>query len=172
MTAGDPAAILPAIRRELQAVDPQLPLYAAGTLSDEVSETLTQSRFQAVLLTGFAATALLLAAIGIYGVTSHAVGQQTQEVGIRMALGARRGDVVRLVLRQHTMPSLVGVTIGLAGAFALSQSLQSLLYGVRASDPLTFGAMALTLTAVALLACCIPARRATRVDPVIALRAD
>jgi putative ABC transport system permease protein len=171
-TAGEPTAILPAVRWELQAIDPQLPLYGAQALAEEVSDTLTQSRFQAVLLTGFAATALLLAAIGIYGVTSHAVGQQTQEMGIRMALGARRGEVMRLVLRQHAMPSLIGVVIGVAAAIVLSQSLQSLLYGVRPTDPLTFGAMALTLTAVALLACVIPALRATRVDPVIALRGE
>jgi predicted permease len=169
-SAGDPAATISALRREVQSLDPQLPLFRAGTLADELSTTLSQPRFQATLLVVFAAVALLLASVGIYGVTSHAVSQRTQEVGIRMALGARGPDVLRLILRQHLQPALLGIAIGLAASFALSRYLQSLLYGVRATDPATFGIMALALLAVALLASWIPARRAMRVDPLVALR--
>jgi putative ABC transport system permease protein len=169
-SGGDPAATISAIRREVQAIDPQLPLFRAGTLADELSTTLNQPRFQATLLLVFAGVALLLATVGIYGVTSHAVSQRTQEVGIRMALGARGTDVLRLILRQHLQPAILGIVVGLAAAFALSRYLQSLLYGVRATDPATFALMALALLAVALLASWIPARRAMRVDPLIALR--
>ena len=169
-TSGDPEAIVPSVRREVQALDPQLPLFRVGTLSGEISNTLSQPRFQTTLLVVFAAVALLLAAVGIYGVTSHAVSQRTQEVGIRMALGAGSADVLRLMLAQHLQPAIVGIAGGVAAALALSQFLQSLLYGVRATDPATFAAMALGLFGVALLACWIPARRAMRVDPLMALR--
>ena len=125
-----------------------------------------------MILAGFAAIALLLAAIGIYGVTSHAVSQRTQEVGIRMAMGARSGEVRLLILRQHVAPAVIGIAIGLAGAFALSRFLASLLYGVRAVDPLTYATVALSLMVVAIAACWIPASRAMRVDPLVALRAD
>jgi ABC-type antimicrobial peptide transport system permease subunit len=124
------------------------------------------------VLAGFAVIALLLATIGIYGVTSHAVSQRTQEVGIRMAMGAGRSDVRRLILRQHVTPALIGVVIGLAGALALSRFLTSLVYGVRAIDPLTDGLVALSLIVVAVAACWMPAQRAMRVDPLVALRAD
>lgn len=169
-TAGDPAAILPTLRREVQALNPQLPLFAAGTLAAEVSETLTAPRFRAVLLAGFALIALLLASIGIYGVTAHAVGQRTQEVGVRMALGAQRNDVLRLILQQHLRPAVIGVVAGLAGAIAIARFLQSMVYGVGATDPVTFAVMGLALLSVAVAACWIPAQRATRVDALIALR--
>ena len=170
--AGDPSIAMPAIRRELQAIDPQLPLFRVTTLGAELSDTLNQPRFQATLLAGFAAIALLLAAIGIYGVTAHAVSQRTQEVGIRMAMGAGRSDVRRLILRQHVTPALIGVTVGLAGALGLSRFLTSLLYGVRAADPVTYALVSLSLIAVAVAACWVPASRAMRVDPLVALRAD
>jgi len=169
-TAGDPLQILPLVRREVQAMNPQLPLFATGTLDDELSETLSQPRFRAVLLAGFAVIAMLLASIGIYGVTSHAVGQRTQEVGVRMALGAQRQDVLLLILRQHLRPAVIGVVLGLAGAVSLARFLDSMVYSVRATDPLTFVAMGLTLLLVAVAACWIPARRATRVDALVALR--
>ena len=153
-------------------IDPQLPLFNVTTLERELSLTLTQPRFQAVLLAVFAAIALLLATIGIYGVTSHAVSQRTQEVGIRMAMGAARRDVLRLIFIQHLRPALVGLALGLAGAFALSRSLQSLLFGVGATDPMTFTLVGVALLAVAAAACWIPARRATRVDPLVALRTE
>jgi putative ABC transport system permease protein len=171
-TAGDPEAIVASVRRELQAIDPQLPLFGVTTLERELSLTLTQPRFQAVLLTVFAAIALLLATIGIYGVTSHAVSQRTQEVGIRMAMGAARRDVLRLIFVQHLRPALIGLALGLAGAFALSRSLQSLLFGVGATDPITFTLVGFVLLLVAAAACWIPARRATRVDPLVALRTE
>jgi putative ABC transport system permease protein len=170
--AGDPAALMPSIRRELQALDPQLPLFRVTTLGAQLSDTLNQPRFQATLLGGFAAIALILAAVGIYGVTAHAVSQRTQEAGIRMAMGAARSDMRRLILRQHVTHAVVGVAIGLTGALLLSRFLTSLLYGVRSIDPLTYALVALSLVAVAVAACWVPASRAMRVDPLVALRAD
>ena len=169
-TAGDPTAILPAVRQEIRALNPQLPLFAAGTLDRSVSQTLTSPRFRATLLAGFAVIALLLAGIGIYGVTSHAVSQRTQEVGVRMALGATRPDVLALMLRQHVTPALAGIGLGIVGALALGRWLRSFVYGVGVADPATFALMAAALLAVAIAACLVPARRATRVDPVVALR--
>jgi predicted permease len=171
-TAGDPAAILPAVRNEVRQLGPQLPLFRVGTLQSQLSDTLNQPRFRAVLLAGFAAIALVLATIGIYGVTAHAVNQRRHEVGVRMALGASAREVLSLILKQHLRPALVGVMVGVAGAIALARFLESLVYGVGASDPLTFAFMAATLVAVAVIACWIPARRATRVDPLIALRTE
>jgi putative ABC transport system permease protein len=171
-TATDPNAIVTSVRHEVQAINPQLPLFAVGTLEGQISETLTTPRFRAVLLAGFAVIALLLATIGIYGVTAHAVGQRTHEVGIRMALGAERRDVLGLILVQHLKPALIGVTVGVVGAIILSQSLRTFIYGIRATDPLTFIAMAIALIAVAVVACWVPARRATRVDPLVALRTE
>jgi predicted permease len=171
-TAVDPTAIVASVRREVQAMNPQLPLFAIGTLEAQIFETLSTPRFRAVLLAGFALIALLLATIGIYGVTAHAVGQRTHEVGIRMALGAARRDVLTLILAQHLKPALIGVAIGIAGAIVLSQSLRTLVYGIRPTDPITFIAMGLALIAVTGIACWIPARRATRVDPLVALRAE
>ncbi|HET7695544.1 MAG TPA: ABC transporter permease [Vicinamibacterales bacterium] len=170
--AGDPAAVMPAIRREVQQLDPQLALFRVTSLRAALSNTLRQPRFQATLLGGFAAIALLLASIGIYGVTSHAVAQRTQEVGIRMAMGAQRSAVRALMLKQHVTPALVGVAVGLAGALALSRFLASLLYGVRAVDPWTYLAVTAALVGVAIAACWIPASRAMRVDPLVALRAE
>ena len=171
-TAGDPGAIMPLVRREVQALNPQLPLFAVGTLSGSLSETLTSPRFRATLLAGFAIIALLLAGIGIYGVTAHAVSQRTQEVGIRMALGARAGDVLGMMVGQHLRPALIGVVLGVVGALAMSRWLSSFVYGIAATDPATFAIMGLALVTVAAAACWIPARRATRVDPVVALRAQ
>jgi putative ABC transport system permease protein len=169
-TAGDPSAMLPTLRREVQALNPQLPLFATGTLAADVSETLTEPRFRAVLLAVFALIAMLLASIGIYGVTAHAVGQRTQEVGVRMALGAQQTDVLLLMLRQHLRPALIGVVLGLGGAVALSSFLQSMVFGVAATDPATFAIMGLALLGVSVAACWIPAQRAARVDALVALR--
>jgi putative ABC transport system permease protein len=171
-TATDPRAIVASVRREVQAINPQLPLFGVGTLDGQIFETLATPRFRAVLLAGFALIALLLATIGIYGVTAHAVGQRTHEVGIRMALGAARRDVLALILVQHLKPALIGAAAGIAGAIVLGQSLRTLVYGIRATDPITFIAMAVVLIVVAVIACWIPARRATRVDPLVALRAE
>jgi predicted permease len=171
-TAGAPTGIVGSVRREVQALDSQLPLFRVGTLEGQLARTLSRPRFQALLLTGFAGLAMLLATIGIYGVTSHAVSQRTHEVGIRMALGARAPDVLRLIIAQHLRPALIGLLIGLAGALALSRSLRSLLYGVSAMDPLTFTLMGVVLLSVALAACWLPARRAAQIDPLIALRTE
>jgi ABC-type antimicrobial peptide transport system permease subunit len=163
-------ALLPALRKEIQGLNPQLPIFAAGTLEAELSETLTQPRFRAVLLAAFAGIAMLLASIGIYGVTAHAVGQRTQEVGVRMALGAQRRDVLLLILRQHLAPAVLGVAIGLGGALALARLLDTMVYGVTPTDPVTLAGMSALLLLVAVAACFVPAQRATRVDAVVALR--
>ena len=169
---GSPASIAARLREEVARMDPNLPLADVRPLEDIVSAALVQPRFTMVLLAAFAALALVLAAIGIYGVLSYAVAQRTQEIGIRMALGAERGRVLRMVLRQGMTVALLGVGVGLLGAWALARVLASQLYGISPSDPLTFAVVALILVAVALLASFIPARRATRVDPMVALRAD
>jgi putative ABC transport system permease protein len=171
-TSADPSAILSPLRAAVREVNPQVPVFNAGTLASEFAETLTSPRFRAILLAGFAVIALLLASIGIYGVTAHAVSQRTHEVGIRMALGARAGDVVGMMMTQHLRPALIGLAVGVTAALVLSRFLASLVYGVSATDPLTFVLMSAALLAVAAAACWIPARRATRVDPVIALRSE
>jgi len=169
-TEGDPAALAAAAQRAVREVDASRAAAGVKTMEQLLSESVAQPRFYAQLLTGFACIALLLAAVGVYGVMSYTVTQRTHEIGIRMALGARGGDVVRMVVGQGMALALAGVGVGLAAAFALTRVMTSLLYGVSATDPLTFGLISLLLTAVALLACLVPARRATKVDPMIALR--
>ena len=171
-TAGDPKAILPALGHEVRQLNPQLPLFEVGTLDAELADTLTHPRFRAVLLAAFALIALLLASVGIYGVTAHAVGQRRHEVGIRMALGASAPAVLSLIVQQHLRPALIGIALGIGGTLLVARSLDSLVYGVGASDPLTLAVMGTLLVSVAAAACWIPARRATKVDPLIALRTD
>ena len=169
-TARDPAGMLDTVRRGVQALDPDLPLTNVQTASDLLDQSLWTARMGAALLTIFGALALLLAAIGLYGVMSYSVSQRTQEFGIRMALGAGRHEVLTLVLRQGMFLVGVGLLIGIAGAFAATPLVATFLVGVSASDPATFALIPILLVAVALLAGYLPARRATRVDPMVALR--
>ncbi|HKP10969.1 MAG TPA: FtsX-like permease family protein, partial [Blastocatellia bacterium] len=167
---GDPMRLAAPIRAELAAVDKNQPIHSFKALEATVSELIAPQRFTTVLLAGFAVLAALLAAIGLYGVISYMVTQRTREIGIRMALGADQTAVMRMVIRQGMTLAIVGIAAGLAASFALTRLLASLLFGVSATDPLTFAAIAAVLTAVALAACFIPARRATKVDPMVALR--
>jgi predicted permease len=166
----DPSAISKQVRAQVQAVDARLPVFGGQTLNDTVSASLTPRRFSLEMVGLFALTALFLAAIGIYGVISYMVAERTREIAIRLALGATRRDILRAVLRQAFGLAAAGVALGLAGALVLSSSLAGLLYGVRSTDPPTFAGVAFLLVIVALLASYVPACRATRVDPMIALR--
>ncbi|MGH9874523.1 MAG: FtsX-like permease family protein, partial [Pyrinomonadaceae bacterium] len=164
-----PSSLVPAMRQTVRSLDPELPV-DFRTLDQIVSSSLDQRRFSLVIFGVFGAVALLLAAMGIYGVTTYAVAQRTQEIGIRMALGARMTDVLKLILRSAMTLALIGAAIGLAGALALTRLMNALLFGVTPTDLPTFAVVALCLIAVALIACYIPARRATKVDPLVALR--
>ncbi|HKG48721.1 MAG TPA: ABC transporter permease [Pyrinomonadaceae bacterium] len=169
-TAGDPRPLAPAIRDQVLAVDPNQPVYDVKTMAERVAVTLETRRFAVVLLSVFGALALVLAAIGLYGVLAFAVSQRTREIGIHMALGARARDVLLMVIRQGMSLVLVGVVIGVAGAFALTRTIRSLLFEIGPTDSLTFVLVSLLLAAVGFIACYVPARRATKVDPLIALR--
>jgi len=169
-TDGNPNAMSQSIKQEIWKVDSQLPVTRVETMSEMAAESFASRRFNMSLLTLFAGLALILAAIGIYGVMSYAVTQRTQEIGIRMALGARTFDVLRLVLRNGMTLVLIGIALGLAGAFALTRLMVTLLFGVTPTDTLTIGLVSVVLIGVAFLACFIPARRATKVDPLVALR--
>ena len=169
-TRGDPLALVPALRQALRSVDPELPMNDVRTMRDRVAGSIAAPRVSVLVLGAFAALALALAAIGIYGVLAYAVAQRTREIGIRMALGANAGNVRALIVRQGMTPAVLGLGAGLVAAYWLTRLMESLLYGVPARDPLTFGAVALFLAAIALLACYVPARRATTVAPTEALR--
>ncbi len=167
---GDPMSLTGAVRACIRALDRGLPISNIGSMEDVMTTARSRPRFLTLLLTLFSSLSLILAALGIYGVISYAVAQRTNEIGIRMALGARSGDVIRLIGAAGVRLALAGTALGAAGAFVLTRFLSGLLFGVSSLDPLTFVAMAVTLIAVTLLACYIPARRASRVDPLIALR--
>ncbi|MEK6322889.1 MAG: ABC transporter permease [Acidobacteriota bacterium] len=169
-TETDPQALASTFRRELQEVDNELPLYDVRTMDQLVSRSVSEPRFNMVLLAVFAGLALALASIGIYGVVAYSVAERTREIGIRMAMGAQADDVVKLVLKQGTMLISIGVALGLVAAFAVTRVISSFLFGVSATDPATFAGIALLLGVVALIACYIPARWATKVDPMVALR--
>jgi putative ABC transport system permease protein len=168
-TAGDPAAFATTLRREVQALDKDQPIYNVRTMDDVVMNSLGTRRVSTQLFAVFAIAALLLAAIGIYGVMAYTVTQRTQEIGIRMALGAQRSDVLGLVVRQGMTLAAIGVVAGLAGAFSLTRVMASLLFNVRPDDPTTYLAISFLLIVVAFLACYLPARRAAKLDPMIAL---
>jgi putative ABC transport system permease protein len=169
-TASNPENFVASVREQVFALDKDQPVSRVRTMSQVVADALAQRRLSMALLGGFAVLALVLAAVGIYGVISYSVSQRTHEIGIRMALGAQPRDIFRLVVGQGMALTLIGVAVGLAASFALTRFLESMLFGVSATDPATFAGVALLLAAVALLACYIPARRATKVDPLVALR--
>ena len=165
----EPSALVPVLREAVRSLDPQLPL-KFRTLDQVFSSSLDQRRFSLVIFGVFGAVALLLAAMGIYGVTTYAVAQRTQEIGIRMALGAQMSDVLKLVLRNGMSLTFIGAAIGLGGAYAITRVMRSLLFEVVPTDFATFITVSVVLIVVALLACYLPARRATKVDPLVALR--
>jgi putative ABC transport system permease protein len=169
-TNGEPAKLVSSVRQAIREVDPDQPVSNVATMAEVLGEEAAQRRMGMIMLVAFAALALLLASLGIYGVLAYFVTQHTNEIGVRLALGATPRNILFLVVRKGMSLTLIGVAIGIAASFAFTRWMSSLLFGVKAADPLTFVAVPLLLGAVALLACAIPARRATKVDPMIALR--
>jgi len=169
-TAGDPSRFVASVRGAIRAVDQDLPVFRVTNMEAVVANSLAQRRLSTSLLGIFASIALVLATVGLYGVMSYAVAQRTREIGIRMAIGAVQLNVLRMILNQGMLMIMVGLLVGLTGAFALTRLMSSLLFGVTATDPFTFFAVSVILIACALAACLIPARRATLVDPIVALR--
>jgi putative ABC transport system permease protein len=171
-TTGDPHSLISAATKQVAAMDPDIPLFGVKTMDEYLSASVAAPRFSTTLLSIFAAVALVLTAVGLYGVMSYSVAQRTNEIGIRLALGAQSRDVLLMVVKQGSTLILIGLAIGLAGAYALTRLISSLLFGVTAKDPFTFAAVAVLLAIVALLACYVPALRATKVDPMDALRCE
>jgi predicted permease len=169
-TSSDPAAVAREMVRAIRDIDPSLTVYDVQTMTSRMSASLARQRFSTLMLGAFAAFALLLAIVGVYGVMSHLVAQGAHDIGVRMALGAQRRGILRMVLRQGLQLTLAGSIIGLIGAVAVTRVMASLLFGVSATDLTTFTAVPLILSATAMIASYIPALRATRVDPVVALR--
>lgn len=169
-TDGDPMSLLPSMREQVKALDAELPVYTPKTLDDYVSSSIAGRKFISILCGVFAAVGLILATVGLFGVMSYTVSQRTHELGVRVAIGAEKQDVLRLILSQGMVMTLAGIGVGLLGTLGVSQLLKNELFGVTATDPLTFLGVGLLLTLVALAACYLPARRATRVDPIVALR--
>ena len=166
----DPASLAAAVRSKVQEVDRNQPVFDVATMEERFWQALAPQRFNALVLGIFAGVAVILAGVGVYGVMAYSVTRRTHEIGIRIALGAQRQDVLKLVLRHGVLLVASGIGLGVAGALALTRSLSSLLYGVKPTDPLTFIGVSLILISVALMASYIPARRATKVDPMVALR--
>ena len=169
-TSVDPLGLAAPVRNQISALDKDQAVFNVRTMEQALSHSVSARRFSMILLSVFAALALILAAVGIYGVISYSVAQRTREVGIRMALGAQTTDVLKLVVRDGLQLVVIGVAVGLIAAFALTRLMTTLLFGVTPTDVLTYASVALALVAVALAACYIPARRATKVDPLVALR--
>ena len=170
--AANPLSLLPAVQSAVWSVDKNVALGNVRTMEQVIARSLAQRKFTMMLLGIFAGLAVVLAAIGLYGVMSYTVTQRTREIGIRMALGAQRADVLKLVVRQGMILTAAGVLAGLAASFGLTRLIANLLYGVAPTDLATFAALSLLLLAVALLACWLPARRASGVDPMVALRSE
>jgi putative ABC transport system permease protein len=169
-TAGDPLAMASMIEERIHSIDKDLPVFNVRTMDQLLDESIAQQQLAMALLGSFALLALMLAAMGIYGVMSYAVTQRTHEIGVRMAMGAQPSDVLRLVVGQGLTLALIGVAVGISAALAMTRLMASMLFGVSSTDPLTFISISLLLIAVAALACYVPARRAARVDPMVALR--
>jgi putative ABC transport system permease protein len=168
--SADPSQLVAALRQQVTAIDPDQPIYNIRTMDEIRAQSVAPERLNLTLLSIFAGIALVLAIVGIYGVMSYTVTQRTHEIGIRMAIGAQPQDVFRMVIGQGMMLALIGVAFGLVGAFALTRLMTTMLFGVTPTDPATFAGIAVLLAGVALLACYIPGRRATKVDPVVSLR--
>jgi putative ABC transport system permease protein len=171
-TTTEPSVMLTAMRQQVSQLDPALPIYDISTMKEIRDNNIAPERLNLGLLAGFATIALILAMIGLYGLLAFTVTQRQREIGVRMALGAQRFDVLNLVVGQGMRLILAGVAIGLLGSFALTRVLINVLFKVKPTDPLTLLAVTLSLCVVALLACYIPARRATKIDPMVALRCD
>jgi putative ABC transport system permease protein len=169
-TSGNPLSLVPTIQREVASIDPDLPVYRVRTMNEIMGESLQRRRLALTLLAGFAGLALLLAAIGIYGVTSYGVAQRKTEIGVRMALGANRGQVLGMIMRSGMTTIAIGLAVGIVLSFALTRLMSGLLFSVHASDPLALAGAAFVLVFAALVAIFIPARRATKVNPMSALR--
>jgi len=171
-TVGDPARLASTVREEIRAIDRRVPVFQIATLDELLDASISTRRFQSLLLTLLSTIALALAAIGVYGLMHYAVAQRTHEIGIRMALGARGSDVLGLVVREGASAALIGLIAGMAGSLWLTRLLATLLVGVTPTDPLTLAVVPALASAIAVLACCVPARRAMRIDPLIALRSE
>jgi putative ABC transport system permease protein len=169
-TEGDPSALRNTVLTTVRRINPNIPVYRVKTITEQIESALSPDRLMALLLAIFGGVALLLASVGVYGVVSYAVSQRTREIGIRMALGATKTNVLRLVLREGMVMTAAGVIVGLAAALALTRLISSLLFGLTATDVTTFSLITAALLLIALIACYIPARRATKVDPLVALR--
>ena len=171
-TTNDPRSLIGGLTKEVGAMDANVPVFGVKTMPEYLAASVAAPRFNTTLLAIFAGVALVLTLVGLYGVMSYSVAQRTNEIGIRLALGAQSRDVVLMIVKQGSLLIVLGLTIGLFGAYALTRLISSLLFGVTAKDPFTFGAAAVLLALVALLACYIPAWRATKVDPLEALRCE
>jgi putative ABC transport system permease protein len=171
-TSGDPLELAPAVRRQIRALDPEQPVSDVRSMNQVMADTVARARFNTLLLALFAGLATLLAAVGIFGVMNYSLALRTREIGLRMALGAQNRQVLMLMLKQGLLLTVIGTVIGIAGALALTRLLSSLLFGVSAADPATFAGIVLLLMLVSLIACYLPARRATRIDPMMALRSE
>jgi len=170
--AGDPARLVPALRRAVRNADPDLALYDVRTMEQRIGESWARRRLHTTLLAGFAAVAILLAAMGIYAIVAHSIAQRTREVGIRVALGATMADVVGLLVREGMAFPLLGLAVGVGAALLLTRALAALLYGVAATEPVVYVTVTLMLAFVAVVACYLPARRVLRIDPLAALKTD